>query len=135
LGAILNYAETAELLLAEDSFNVPQLREIIADIRRDDQRASEVIKHLRGLLKKRGEIELQTFNLNDAINAAIRVLEPEAVKRGIALDTVQATTAFPVHADQVQLQQVILNLAFNAMDAVAAASGSRRICPLNICLP
>ena len=126
LGAILNYAETAELLLSEDSLNVPQLREIIADIRRDDQRASEVIKHLRGLLKKRGEIELQTFNLNDAINAAIRVLEPEAVKRGIALDTVQATTAFPVHADQVQLQQVILNLAFNAMDAVAAATPDRR---------
>jgi signal transduction histidine kinase/ABC-type uncharacterized transport system substrate-binding protein len=126
LGAILNYAETAELLLSEDSLNVPQLREIIADIRRDDQRASEVIKHLRGLLKQRGELELQTFNLNDAINAAIRVLEPEAVKRGIALDTVQATTAFPVHADQVQLQQVVLNLAFNAMDAVAAATLDRR---------
>ena len=126
LGAILNYAETADLLLSEDSLNVPQLREIIADIRRDDQRASEVIKHLRGLLKKRGELELQTFNLNDAINAAIRILEPEAVKRGIALDTVQATTAFPVHADQVQLQQVILNLAFNAMDAVAAATPVRR---------
>jgi signal transduction histidine kinase len=126
LGAILNYAETAELLLSEESLNVPQLKEIIADIRRDDQRASEVIKHLRGLLKKRGELELQTFNLNDAINAAIRILEPEAVKRGIALDTVQATTAFPVHADQVQLQQVVLNLAFNAMDAVAAATPDRR---------
>jgi signal transduction histidine kinase len=126
LGAILNYAETAELLLSEDSLDVPQLREIIADIRRDDQRASEVIKHLRGLLKKRGELELQTFNLNDAINAAIRILQPEAVKRGIALDTVQATTAFPVHADQVQLQQVVLNLAFNAMDAVATATPDRR---------
>jgi signal transduction histidine kinase/ABC-type uncharacterized transport system substrate-binding protein len=126
LGAILNYAETAELLLSEESLNVPQLREIIADIRRDDQRASEVIKHLRGLLKQRGELELQTFNLNDVIAAAIRILEPEAVKRGVALDTVQATTAFPVHADQVQLQQVILNLAFNAMDAVAAATPDRR---------
>jgi signal transduction histidine kinase len=126
LGAILNYAETAELLLSEDSLDVPQLREIIADIRRDDQRASEVIKHLRGLLKKRGELELQTFNLNDVIAAAIRILEPEALKRGVALDTVQATTAFPVHADQVQLQQVILNLAFNAMDAVAAATPDRR---------
>jgi signal transduction histidine kinase/ABC-type uncharacterized transport system substrate-binding protein len=126
LGAILNYAETAELLLSEDSLNVPQLKEIIADIRRDDQRASEVIKHLRGLLKKRGELELQTFNLNDVIAATIRILEPEAVKRGVALDTVQATTAFPVHADQVQLQQVILNLAFNAMDAVAAVTPDRR---------
>jgi signal transduction histidine kinase len=126
LGAILNYAETAELLLSEDSLNVPQLREIIADIRRDDQRASEVIKHLRGLLKQRGEQELQTFNLNDVITAAIRILEPEAVKRGVALDTVQATTAFLVHADQVQLQQVVLNLAFNAMDAIATAIPDRR---------
>ena len=126
LGAILNYAETADVLLDEKSVNVQLLKEIIADIRRDDQRASEVITHLRALLKQRSETELQTFDLNDAIDVAIRILGPEATKRGIALDTTHTNTAFPVRADQVQLQQVILNLAANGMDAVSDSPPSRR---------
>ena len=126
LGAILNYVETADVLLAEESVNVELLKEIIADIRRDDQRASDVITHLRTLLKQRSETELQTFDLNDAIDAAIRILGPEATKRAIALDTTHANCAFPVHADEVQLQQVILNLLANGMDAVSDSPPSRR---------
>ena len=126
LGAILNYAETADVLLDEKSVNVQLLKEIIADIRRDDQRASDVITHLRTLLKQRSETELQTFDLNDAIDVAIRILGPEATKRGIALDTTHANTAFPVRADEVQLQQVILNLVANGMDAVSDCPPSRR---------
>ena len=126
LGAILNYAETAEVLLGEKSVNVRLLKEIIADIRRDDQRASDVIKHMRTLLQQRSETELQTFDLNDAIDVAIRILGPEATKRGIALDTTHTNNAFPVRADQVQLQQVMLNLVANGMDAVSDSPPSRR---------
>jgi len=126
LGAILNYAETADVLLSEKSVNVQLLKEIVADIRRDDQRASDVIRHMRTLLKQRSETELQTFDLYDAIDVAIRILEPEATKRGIALDTAHANTAFPVRADEVQIQQVILNLVANGMDAVSDCPPSRR---------
>jgi signal transduction histidine kinase len=126
LGAILNYAETAAILLSQNAVNVPQLKEIIADIRRDDQRASEIIKHLRGLLKQKSEVDSQTFDLNEAINVATRILEPEAIKRGIALDTVENPNCFPVRADRVQLQQVILNLLTNGMDAVSSSPTSRR---------
>jgi len=126
LGAILNYAETAELLLANDVVNLPHLKEIIADIRRDDQRASEIIKHLRGLLKQKSETDLQTFDLNEALNSASRILEPEAVRRGIGLDTVRSGRSFPVRADQVQLEQVVMNLVTNAMDAVSDCPPSRR---------
>ena len=126
LGAILNYAETADVLLSGKSVNVQLLREIIADIRRDDQRASDVIKHLRTLLKQRSETDLQTFDLNEAIDAAIRIFGPEAARRGIALDTAHANSSFPVRADQVQLQQVILNLVANGMDAVSYSPPSRR---------
>ena len=126
LGAILNYAETADVLLDEKSVNVQLLKQIIADIRRDDQRASDVITHLRTLLMQRSETELQTFDLNDAIDVAIRILGPEATRRGIALDTTHANTAFLVRADDVQLQQVILNLVANGMDAVSDCPPSRR---------
>src|SRR4029077_6010030 len=105
---------------------VQLLKEIVADIRRDDQRASDVIRHMRTLLKQRSETELQTFDLYDAIDVAIRILEPEATKRGIALDTAHANTSFPVRADEVQIQQVILNLVANGMDAVSDCPPSRR---------
>jgi len=126
LGAILNYAETAEILLSQKSLNVPLLREIISDIRRDDQRASEVITHLRGLMKQRSEVDLVTFDINDALNAAVRILAAEASRRGIALDTAQSNAALPVRADQVQVQQVILNLLANGMDAVSNCAPSQR---------
>ena len=114
------------MLLAEKSVNVQLLKEIIADIRRDDRRASDVIKYLRTLLQQRSETEVQTFDLKDAIDAAVRILGPEATKRGIALDTTHTNTAFPVRAYQVQLQQVILNLVANGMDAVSESQPSRR---------
>ena len=120
LGAILSNAEAAEFLLAADPPDLPQVKEILADIRRDDQRAGEIIRRLRGLLKK-SEIELQEFDLNDAINGAIHILEPEAMKRGVALSAVQANGALPVRADQVHLQQVIVNLATNGMDAMLSS--------------
>lgn len=126
LGAILNYAETAEILLSKKSPNLPLLKEIISDIRRDNQRASEVIKHMRDLLKERSEGELATFDLNDAVDAAVRIYAAEAAKRDIALDTVQSNTAFPVRADQVQVQQVILNLLANGMDAVSSCAPNQR---------
>jgi signal transduction histidine kinase len=103
------------------------VKDILADIRRDDQRAGDIIRHLRGLLK-RGEIELQKFDLNDAIDDAIQILEPEAMKRGVVLSAVPGQGACPVRADQVHLQQVLLNLASNGMDAMAdCAPGKRRL--------
>ena len=89
LGAILSNTEAAETLLTMNPPDMRQLRDILADIRRDDQRASDIIRRLRGLLKK-GEIALQKFDLNDAIGDAIHILEPEAMKRGVVLSARKA---------------------------------------------
>jgi signal transduction histidine kinase len=126
LGAILSNAEAAEILLSATSPNLDQVKEILADIRRDDERAGDIIKHLRGLLKKRSSIELREIDLNDAIRAAIYVLEPEAGRRGVVLTSRQMQGAIPVRADQIHLEQVIFNLATNGMDAMAACAAHAR---------
>ena len=126
LGAILSNAETAELLLRANPLDVGQLKEILADIRQADQRAADIITHLRQLLKKRSEIDLQEFNVNDAIADAIHVLEPEAMQRQVALSVDPAPRPLPVRADPVHLQQVILNLAMNGMDAMASSPPAER---------
>jgi signal transduction histidine kinase len=125
LGAILSNAEAAEALLAVNPFDLQLLKEILADIRRDDQRAGEIIRGLRGLLKN-SEIELVEFDLNDAVDAAIHILEPEARKRGVELSAVHAQGALPVRADQVHLQQVIINLVANGLDAMLGCCPDKR---------
>ena len=71
LGAILSNAEAAELLLAANPPDLDQVREILGDIRQADQRAADIIQHLRNLLKRKGEVELREFDLNDAIAGSI----------------------------------------------------------------
>ena len=118
LGAIQSYAEAATLYLKADPPDIERAERILANIRRDNQRAADIISHLRGLLKKRDEIELQEFDLNETVRDALQILRPEALKRGVALDAHEAKLPLPVRADPIHLQQVILNLAVNGMDAI-----------------
>jgi len=118
LGAIMANAEAAEILLAAKPGDNRQVLEILADIRASDQRAADIITHLRGLLKKQSESELQEFDLNDALRAALHMLDPEAKKRGVLVSAHQVQHALPVRVDKVHLEQVIFNLAMNAMDAM-----------------
>jgi C4-dicarboxylate-specific signal transduction histidine kinase len=118
LGAILSNAEAAEMLLAANPPDLAQVKEILHDIRQADQHAADIIGHLRKLLKQRSEIEVQEFDLNDAIAGALQILSPEARKRGVVLYPNGLHRVLPVRADQIQLQQVLLNLATNGMDAM-----------------
>ena len=127
LGAILSNAETVEILLEAKTPDLKKIKEILASIRRDDERAANVISHLRGLLKK-DEVETQLFDLNDVIRSSLNVLYPEALKRGVTLNATQSSGPLPVRANAVHLEQVILNLVMNGMDAMAhTASGARRM--------
>src|SRR5215203_2563066 len=117
LGAILSNAEAAEILLASDPPHLSQIREIVADIRRDDQRAAEIVNRVRALMKKKQDIELQDFDLNDTVRGALHLLNAEAIRRGVRLAGNPANRAVWVRADPVHVQQVVVNLAMNAIDA------------------
>ncbi len=128
LGAIRSYAEAAEIYLKATPPNVDRVEQILGHIRRDDQRAADIISHLRGLLKKRDEAELQEFDLGEAVRDAVQVVQPEALKRGVEIDASHANGSFFVRGDRVHLQQVILNLVMNGLDAMqSCAAGSGRM--------
>jgi signal transduction histidine kinase len=128
LGAIMSNAEAAELLLAADPPDLDQLKEILADIRQADHHAAEIIQRVRKLLKRQSDIELHEFDIKDVIAGSMRIVSPEAKKRGIAMNANIRQQPLRVRADQIHLQQVILNLATNAMDAMnAVAPGSRKV--------
>jgi len=125
LGAILSNADAAELMLESAADRRGELREILADIRRDDLRASEVIRRLR-LLLTRHEAERQAFDLNDVVSEMASLLRSEVQRRGMSLDIQTAPTSATLVGDRIQIQQVLINLVLNAMDAVADLPESRR---------
>ncbi|MGY8630890.1 HAMP domain-containing sensor histidine kinase [Bradyrhizobium sp. 14AA] len=125
LGSILTNAETAELMLKAASPDINEVRQILADIRRDDQRASEVIRRLRSVLKK-SPFEIKDIELNDTVREAIGLARAVADGRRIALNYVPAVVDLHVKGDPVQLQQVVLNLIINAMDAVSDGNMRKR---------
>ena len=125
LGSILTNTETAELILKGSSPNLDEVREILADIRRDDQRAAEMIRRLRGMLQK-VPFEVRDIDLNETVREAIGFLRALADGRGIALMYAPAATELPIRGDVVQLQQVVLNLIMNAMDAISGVQVGKR---------
>lgn len=125
LGSILTNAETAQLMLKSSTPDLNELREILSDIHRDDQRASEVIQRLRSLLK-RAPFELRRFDVNEVVRETIGLLSGQADARAVRFDSLLAITPLPIECDHIQLQQVIINLVVNAMDAMAIMPSSRR---------
>jgi signal transduction histidine kinase len=125
LGSILTNTETAESMLKCASPNLDELREILADIRRDDQRASEVIRRLRRVLKKT-PFEMIDINLNETVREVIGFVGAVAHGRDITLKYATTSVDLRVKGDAVQLQQVILNLIINAMDAISQAEVKER---------
>ncbi|MBR1232656.1 HAMP domain-containing sensor histidine kinase [Bradyrhizobium sp. AUGA SZCCT0182] len=125
LGSILTNAETAELMLKSSSPNLDEVREILVDIRRDDQRASEVIRRLRSVLKKT-PFEMRDIELNETVRQVIGFVAAMAHGRDIALKCCTASADLHVKGDVVQLQQVFLNLMINAMDAISEAEAKKR---------
>ena len=120
LGAIRNNAGAAELLLKADPPRLKDVAEILADIQRDDQRASDIIARIRKMLVK-AEFEVRAIDLNAAIGETTKLLAEEAAIQGVTLKSELDEQLPLVSADPTEVKQVVVNLALNAMEAMRPA--------------
>jgi signal transduction histidine kinase/PAS domain-containing protein len=117
LGAIVGNADICLQWLTSDNPKLDDLREALQDIADDGRRASEVISRIRSLVKK-SEPQNRLLDLNGVVTEVVSLLNHEAQRRQVALLTDLATLP-AVFGDRVQLQQVLINLAMNGIDAMS----------------
>ena len=127
LTAIMTNAQAARRFLDATPPDLRELGQILGDIIADDTRAADVIQRLREMLSK-GELRRAVLDLNDLIRDVIRLLGSDVVIRNVKVGLELDPGPLVVNGDRVQLEQVILNLFVNAMDAMAeVADGERTI--------
>ncbi|KYG23427.1 histidine kinase [Bradyrhizobium sp. AT1] len=125
LAAILINAESAQQILLSPAPDLDEVRDILDHICRDDQRAAEVIRRLRAFLK-REPTERRELDLNTMVGEVFRFLSVQALTHDVELVTEPSAAEIRVKADNIQLQQAILNLVVNGIDAVAHLPDKRR---------
>ncbi|MBR0881981.1 PAS domain S-box-containing protein [Bradyrhizobium barranii subsp. barranii] len=125
LTAILSNAQAALYLLEQDEPNLAEVRDALQDIVKEGSRAGSVVRRLRGLLKK-DQTRSEFIDLNEMVDSAKALLRAELISRRVTIETDLATSRPIVHGDSVQLQQVLLNLIINSMDAMVSTPVSQR---------
>ncbi len=122
LTAILSNAQAAQRFLAQDPSDAAEVGEILSDIVKENRRAGEIILRLRQLLKK-GEVNRQPLELVHVLGDVLRLCRSELVHRNVVVATDVPDGLPDVHGDRVQLEQVLLNLIVNAIDAMSSDTG------------
>ena len=118
LGAIMLNVEAGELLLKRPNPDIEEIRQILADVRRDDIRAAEVIDSLRRLLKRR-QMDFLPVSVESLMHDVAALLKSDAISRNVILECRADAGLPPVRGDRVHLSQVLINMIMNGMDAVA----------------
>jgi PAS domain S-box-containing protein len=125
LAAIAAGGEASLRWLARPTPDVDEVRELTKGMVADARRASDIIARIRGVATRRG-LEPILLSLDDVIDEALLFLRHEVESRGVAVQHFPALGPQKVRADRTQLQQVIVNLAVNAMQAMAQAGSTNR---------
>ncbi len=120
LAAILSNAQAARHILSHDKPDMKEVSEILGDIIRDDNRAAEVIRKIRSLLKKE-ETRYETLNLNDVIEEILYVIRNDTALAAVSIEKELDPSLPSIWGDRIQLQQVLLNLVLNSAEAMKEA--------------
>jgi two-component system, LuxR family, sensor kinase FixL len=125
LASILRNAEAAEVFLQHPSPDLEEIRAILADIRADDERAGNVIDRMRGLLKRQ-TLDTQRLDVGSLVGDVTALVRVDALSRQVKVTAVVPVNIPAVRGDRVHLQQVLLNLILNGMDALNGAKPADR---------
>jgi len=126
LAAILSNAQAARRLLAADPPDLEEVGCALEDIVRDDKRAGEIVHGMRAMMA-RGEAPSETLDMNRIVASVASLLKGEAAAANVPLELDLAESLPPVHAGRTEMQQVLLNLMMNAIDAQRATPVAERV--------
>jgi two-component system sensor kinase FixL len=125
LTAILSNAQAGLRYLAKDLADAEEFSDILCDIVAEDKLAAEVIRRLRVLLRK-GEVQLEPLDINELVDTVLKLVRSDFLNQNVAVYTDLAPHLPLIYGDDVQLQQVLLNLAVNGCDAMAGVEAIER---------
>ena len=126
LGAIANYATGCVRRLRTGTVDGAGVLPIVEEIAAEALRAGEIIRRLRDLVRKDNSRQAPA-DLNHLVRESVRLIEPEARARGVKLRMELAPTLPEISCNDIQIEQVLLNLLLNGVDAVEAADNGKRL--------
>jgi len=126
LASIRANAEAGLMMLGRKTPDLREAVNVFKDLIEDVERATEIVEHVR-LLLRRGEEESREVDVNEICRQALHLLHRDALFRRTHLDLLLEPRLKPVVGDPVQLQQVVLNLALNALDAASTSTDERAV--------
>jgi C4-dicarboxylate-specific signal transduction histidine kinase len=125
LTALVTSSNACLRWLASQPPNLDEARECLQRIIRDSNRSSEVIMRIRSLVRKSSPAKTR-LDLNEAIREVLAIIDPEARRQRVVVRTELASDLPPVRGDRVQLQQVLLNLVMNGIEAMKSVTDRPR---------
>jgi len=125
LGAILNYARGCRNRILSGDTQLDAFLPVLEDIATQALRSSEIIRRLRLMVEKRTPTR-DTVDINAVVTEAVRVMSPELRHQGVTLNLELAPDLPAVEIDSIQIEQVIVNLLLNSLEAMQASTAQTR---------
>src|SRR5947208_14154854 len=125
LSGITTNASAGQRFIDRGDVDLRELRELLGDIMADGRRAGDVIRGIQSMVKKGASVR-HRVDLNDLVMNVVRMIKANAMLHSCEVQTLLGPNLPPIEADPIQLQQVLINLLINALDAMCNIPVTRR---------